>query len=493
MQTIFRSRPILGVPLGPVLFVLGLLLSVLGTAMILPGIVDLWAGDTDWAGFLIGACVIVLVGLLLCLTHQGEEISLNRQQAFILTVAAWVGIAAAAAVPFVFSRLQLTYTDAFFEAISGLTTTGATVIVGLDTAPPGLLLWRSLLQWLGGVGIILMAIALLPFLRVGGMQLFKMESSDTHGKVVARVNQLGLGIVVVYTGLTGLCALGYVIGGMTLFEAVNHAMTTVSTGGYSTSDGSMGHFHSLWMLWNGTAFMIAGSLPFTLWIQALRGNPLGLLGNVQVRTFLLFLALVTVVLSGWLDWDGHMPFAAALSHVAFNVVSVVTTTGYASQDYTGWGVLAVAAFFALTFVGGCTGSTAGGIKIFRFQIAWRVYVAHLHRLISPNAVEVKRYGDRRLTDDVAGSVLLFFFVFIGTVGTLTLFLAALGLDWVTAVSGAATAVANVGPGLGPIIGPAGNFAGLPDAAKWALAMGMLLGRLEFFTVLVLLMPRFWRG
>lgn len=479
--------------MGPVLFVLGLLLSVLAVAMVVPGVVDLWAGDTDWAGFLIGACVIGLVGLLLCLTNRGEEISLNRQQAFILTVAAWVSIAAAAAVPFVFSRLHLSYTDAYFEAISGLTTTGSTVIVGLDAAPPGLLLWRSLLQWLGGVGIILMAIALLPFLRVGGMQLFKMESSDTHGKVVARVNQLGLGIVFVYTGLTVLCGVGYFVGGMTLFEAVNHAMTTVSTGGYSTSDESMGHFHSQWMLWNGTLFMIAGSLPFTLWIHALRGQPMGLLANVQVRSFLVFLAIVTVILSAWLDWDGHLPFMTALSQVAFNVVSVVTTTGFASQDYTQWGVLAVAVFFALTFVGGCTGSTAGGIKIFRFQIAWRVYVAHLHRLISPNAVEVKRYGDRRLTEDVAGSVLLFFFVFIGTVGGLTLFLAALGLDWVTAVSGAATAVANVGPGLGPIVGPAGNFASLPDAAKWALAVGMLLGRLEFFTVLVLLMPRFWRG
>jgi len=479
--------------MGPVLFVLGLLLTVLGLAMIIPGIVDLWAGDTDWAGFLVGAAVITLVGLLLCLTNRGEEIALDRHQAFILTVASWVSIAAAAAVPFVFSRLHLSYTDAFFEAISGLTTTGSTVITGLDSAPPGLLLWRSLLQWLGGVGIIMMAIALLPFLRVGGMQLFKMESSDTHGKVVARVSQLGTGILSVYILLTALCTLGYVIGGMTLFEAINHSMTTVSTGGYSTSDASMGHFQSPWTLWVGVFFMIAGGMPFTLWIQALRGHPLALLTNVQVRTFLGFLAAVCLVMALWLALSSDRSFTQALTHVAFNVVSVVTTTGYASQDYTLWGVLAVAAFFALTFVGGCTGSTSGGIKIFRFQIAWRVYVAHLHRLISPNAVEVKRYGDRRLTEDVAASVLLFFFVFIGTVGTLTLFLAALGLDWVTAVSGAATAVANVGPGLGPIIGPAGNFAGLPDAAKWGLALGMLLGRLEFFTVLVLVMPRFWRG
>jgi trk system potassium uptake protein TrkH len=478
--------------LKPALYVVGLLIVVLGLSMLIPGFVDMAAGDTDWRGFFIAGAGTVTVGLLFIFTNREERITLSRRQAFVLTVLSWLAMATFSAVPFFFSRLNISYTDAFFEAISGLTTTGSTVLTGLDTAPPGILLWRSLLQWLGGVGIVMMAIALLPFLRVGGMQLFRMESSDTQEKVVARVNQLGLGVVGVYTGLTVLCAIAYIVGGMTVFEAVNHAMTTLSTGGYSTSDGSMGHFDNRFILWASSVFMAAGSMPFTLYIHMVRGNWLAMWKNNQVRSFLAFLAIVSLVLTYWLWLVSDFSLFDALTHVTFSVVSVVSTTGYASVDYSLWGPLAVASFFALTFVGGCTGSTAGGIKIFRFQIAWRLYRSHIHRLISPNAVEVKRYGERKLDDDVVAAVLLFFFVFIGTVGTITLFLATLGLDWVTAVSGAATAVANVGPGLGDIIGPSGNFKTLPDAAKWALAFGMLLGRLEFFTVLVLVMPRFWR-
>lgn len=478
--------------LKPALYVVGLLIVVLGIAMLIPGFVDMAAGDVDWRGFFIAGAGTATVGFLFIFTNHEERIFLSRRQAFVLTVLSWLAVAAFSAIPFFFSRLNISYTDAFFEAISGLTTTGSTVLTGLDTAPPGILLWRSLLQWLGGVGIVMMAIALLPFLRVGGMQLFRMESSDTQEKVVARVNQLGMGVLGVYVGLTVLCTVAFLLGGMTPFEAVNHAMTTLSTGGYSTSDGSMGHFNNRFLLWSAVVFMAAGSLPFTLYIQVIHGNYCALWKNIQVRAFLGFLAVVSLVLTYWLWLTSDMNPFDALTHVTFNVVSVVTTTGYASMDYSLWGPLAVASVFALTFVGGCTGSTAGGIKIFRFQIAWLIYRTHIHRLISPNAVEVPRYGDRKLDSDVAASVLLFFFVYIGTVGTITLFLSTMGLDWVTAVSGAATAVGNVGPGLGDIIGPAGNFKALPDAAKWALALGMLLGRLEFFTVLVLVMPRFWR-
>lgn len=478
--------------LKPALYVVGTLVVILGVSMIIPGFVDIAAGDPDWRGFFIAGAGTSIVGLLFMLTNREEHILLNRRQAFVLTVLSWLAVAAFSAVPFFFSRLNISYTDAFFEAISGLTTTGSTVLTGLDTAPPGILLWRSLLHWLGGVGIVMMALALLPFLRVGGMQLFRMESSDTQDKVVARVNQLGLGVVAVYCLMTLLCTLAYVVGGMTVFEAVNHAMATVSTGGYSTSDASIGHFDSKFILWVAVIFMGLGSLPFTLYLQMARGNVWALFRNIQVRSFVAFILIVSFILTYWLWLVRDMPLFDAFTHVTFSVMSVVSTTGFASVDYTLWGPLAVASFFALTFVGGCTGSTTGGIKIFRFQIAWRLYRTHIHRLISPNAVEVQRYGERKLDADVAGSVLIFFFVYIGTVGVLTLFLALLGLDWVTAVSGAATAVGNVGPGLGDIIGPAGNFKTLPDAAKWALAFGMLLGRLEFFTILVLAMPRFWR-
>lgn len=480
--------------LQPVLYVLGLLISVLGLSMAIPGVVDLAVGDVDWIGFFIGAGVTFLMGGLLVLSNRTEQVTLSLRQAFLLTVGGWVFMAAFSAIPFVFSRLELSYTDAFFEAISGLTTTGSTILTGLDTAPPGILVWRSILQWLGGIGIIMMAIVLLPFLRVGGMQLFRMESSDRSEKVIARVGRLGVAILTVYVALTIACAIAYKLAGMTLFEAINHALTTLSTGGYSTSDGSMGHWQSPVIHWICTIFMAAGALPFVLYLKAFHGGgALAPLLDRQVRTFLGFLAVVTVVLSAWLWLVDKVPPFEALTLVAFNVTSVVTTTGFATADYTLWGAFAVAAFFALTFVGGCTGSTSGGIKIFRFQVSWVLFTVHLRRLMSPNAVVVRSYNGQRIGDDVAISVLLFFFVYVGAVGSIALVLGLLGLDWVTAISGAATAVSNVGPGLGTIIGPAGNFATLPDMAKWALAVGMLLGRLEFFTVLVLLSPAFWRS
>ncbi|GAA0590761.1 TrkH family potassium uptake protein [Caenispirillum bisanense] len=478
--------------LQPVLYVIGLLITVVGLAMLVPGIVDLAYGDIDWRGFFIGGGFTVLVGGMLITTNRTSTITMSLRQAFLLTVFGWVFTAGFSAIPFVFSRLDLSYTDAFFEAISGLTTTGSTVLIGLDTAPPGVLVWRSVLQWLGGIGIIVMAIVLLPFLRVGGMQLFRMESSDRSEKVMAKVNQLGLATLAVYVVLTVVCGVLYSLAGMTPFEAMNHAMTTLSTGGYSTSDASMGHFDSALIHWIGTIFMAAGALPFVLYLKMVRGGLRPLIHDSQVKAFVGFLGFVTLFLAAWLAVDEGIGFFRALTLVAFNVTSVVTTTGYATTDYTLWGAFAVAAFFALTFVGGCNGSTAGGIKIFRFQVSWTLFTSHLRRLISPNAVAPRLYNGQPIGEEVAGSVLLFFFVYVGTVGSIALLLGLWGLDWVTAISGAATAVSNVGPGLGPIIGPAGNFATLPDGAKWLLSAGMLLGRLEFFTVLVLLAPRFWR-
>lgn len=477
----------------PALYVLGLLLTILGIAMVVPGLFDMYYGDSDWTGFFVSAAVTVMVGLLFALTNYQGRTNLTRRQAFLLTVVAWIGVTAFSALPFMFSRLGMTYTDAFFEAISGLTTTGSTVVTGLDTAPPGFLLWRSILQWLGGVGIVMMAIVLLPFLRVGGMQLFRMESSDTQDKVVSRVGELGGSVMIIYIGLTVICAVAYIMAGMTVFEAVNHAMTTVASGGYSTSDSSIGHFNSAWIQWIAIVFMIASGLPFVLIIRFVHGEFGALYQNVQVQAFVGFLVSVSMLFAYWLWFTTDMSLWTAVTEVTFNVVSVVTTTGFASLDYSAWGALSVAIFFALTWVGGCTGSTAGGVKIFRFQVAWKLFLAHVHKLLTPNSIEVRRFGERPITDDVAISVLLFFFIYVGTIGTITMLLASMGLDWVTAISGAATAVGNVGPGLGDIIGPEGNFKTLPDAAKWLLAIGMLLGRLEFFTVLVLFIPRFWRG
>ena len=480
--------------LKPVASLVGGTLLALAAAMLLPVGVDLWAANPDWRAFAISSVITAGAGAaLLALGRGGLEGGLTIRQAFVLTPAAWTAVALFAALPLYasdYAQLRDSFTNAFFESMSGLTTTGSTVIVGLDSAPPGVLLWRAILQWLGGIGIIATAIAILPALGVGGMQLFRTESSDRSEKVMPRVRDITAAIGAVYVALTLACAVLYWLAEMTPFDAVAHALTTVSTGGFSTTDMSMGGFGP-GAQWIAIVFMVAGALPFVLYVKLLRGEGDVFLDS-QVRTLLMLLVAVSAVLASWLVLGDRYAPADAVRHAAFNVVSVVTTTGYASTDYLVWGNFAVGAFFALTFIGGCTGSTSGGMKIFRFEVMALMLRAHFRRLIYPHGVFPRTYAGRPLPDDVVASVVVFFSLFFICYSLITLALMALGLDFVTAISASVTALSNVGPGLGPIIGPAGSFAPLPDAAKWVLAFAMLLGRLELFTVLILFMPGFWK-
>ncbi|HYG88319.1 MAG TPA: TrkH family potassium uptake protein [Azospirillum sp.] len=483
--------------LRPVLFIVSILLLALAAAMLIPAGVDGYHGNPDWRVFLAssgftGVCGGLLFLATRCRLHGG----LSLRQAFLLTPLSWCATAAFAAVPFQFCHfpdLSLNYANAFFETMSGLTTTGATVLVGLDATPEGILLWRALLQWLGGIGIVAVAIAVLPALRVGGMQLFRTESSDRSEKVLPRAQQIAKAIGGVYAGLTVLCGLCYWAAGMSAFEAVVHALTSLSTGGFSTSDSSFAHFENPVLHWLGTLFMLAGGLPFVLYVRTLTGQYDALWRDSQVRSLLAFLAVVILSLSVWLTWRSDYAFPDALRLVAFNVVSVVTTTGYALTDYSLWGNLAVAVFFGLTFIGGCTGSTSGGIKVFRFEVMAILLRTHFRHLLYPRGVFPRQYGNRVLDDDVLGSVIVFCALFFTAYSVLTIALMAFGLDFITSASASVTALANVGPGLGAVIGPSGTFAPLPDAAKWLLSFGMLLGRLELFTVLILFMPQFWRN
>jgi trk system potassium uptake protein TrkH len=365
-------------------------------------------------------------------------------------------------------------------------------MAGLDTAPPGILLWRAILQWLGGVGIIVMAVAILPILQVGGMQLFRVEAFEAD-KVLPRAAQIAGGISIVYVFLTGLAAIILWVLGMSGFEAVAHAMTSIATGGYSTSDASIGHFNSAAIDWAICLFMVLGSLPFVLYLRALRGNVLAFFRDSQVRAFLSLLAIVILLVASWL-WDKDlMEPGAALRYATFNVISIMTGTGYATADFGQWGAFVLIVMFLLMFVGGCAGSTTCGIKIFRFQVLYATAKVQMKRLMQPNGIFVPYYNKRPIPETVAESVMGFFFLFIGSFGLLAGYLGYVGLDFVTALSGAASAMANVGPGLGDVIGPAGTYAPLPDNAKLALCAGMLLGRLELFTVLVLLSRNFWRA
>ena len=481
------------IDIRPVLFVVGILLTTLAVFMFVPAMADATVGNPDWRVFMAAAFFTLFVGVTLGLMNHAGPLRLTVHQTFILTTAVWIIMAAFAALPFAFAELGMSYTDAFFESMSGLTTTGSTVIVGLDDAPPGILLWRALLQWLGGIGIIVMAIAILPMLGVGGMQLFHTESSDQSEKALPRATQVSAVIAVIYLVLTLAAAIAYWSAGMTLFEAVSHAMTTIATAGYSTSDASIGHFQSPAIEWTATVFMIVGSLPFILYFLLVSGQPGALWRDAQLRWFLGLLISAVAVMSGWLWWSQDMAPYTALRLAAFNTVSVITGTGYASTDYAAWGGFAVTLLLFVMVIGGCSGSTTGGIKIFRFQMLHAMIMVQIKRLVQPHGVFVAHYNRKPIPDPVADAVMSFFFLFGLTYGLVAVMLAALGLDFVTAMSGAAAALANVGPGLGDIIGPSGTYAPLPDAAKWLLSVAMLLGRLEFFTVLALFTSRFWQG
>ncbi len=480
------------IDLRPIAFVIGILLSVLAVAMLIPALVDAIIGHPDWQVFTAAAGVTLFVGGTLVLTSRTGWSGFSLRQAFVMTNMAWLVTATFGALPFAFSELELSYTDAFFESMSGVTTTGSTVITGLDAAPPGILLWRALLQWLGGVGIIVMAVAILPILQVGGMQLFRVEAFETD-KVAPRAAQIAGGISVVYVFLTGFAAIVLWSLGMTVFEAVAHAMTSIATGGFSTSDGSVGHFGSAAIDWSISLFMILGSLPFVLYLGVLRGRLLDIARDSQVRLMLAILALAIFLTSAWLWNKGIMELGPALRYATFNVISIMTGTGYATADFGQWGGSVLTIMFLLMFIGGCAGSTTCGIKIFRFQVLYATSKVQLKRLLQPNGVFIPYYNKQPVSEAVAASVMGFFFLFITSFALLAVGLGLIGLDLVTALSGAATAIANVGPGLGGIIGPAGTFAPLPDEAKWLLSAGMLLGRLELFTVLVMLAPGFWRG
>lgn len=473
-----------------ILLTLGITLCALAALMLLPALVDLVDSNEDWQVFLVSSILTFFLGGLLVFSGidlESDEIELK--EGFILTTLSWVVTAAFSALPFV--GLGLGYSDAYFEAMSGLTTTGSTVLSGLDKLPRGILLWRSLLQGLGGIGIVVTAIVMLPFLRVGGMQLFHTESSDRSEKVLPRSAQLIGAIVQIYVGLIALCALSYSVLGMTGFDAVCHALTTVSTGGFSTHDASFSFFSSPALQWTAILFMVLGALPFVAMIKVAGGHSAEFWRDAQVRGFVGFLAGVSVVLAIWLVETRGIDFADALLLASFNVVSITTTTGFANVDYMQWGAFAIVLIFLLTFVGGCAGSTAGGIKIYRFQVTGLLIKGHFLSLMTPHRVSPLRYNGRRLPDDVPFSVIAFLAIYMATVAFFTLLLAGLGIDLITSLTAAATAVSNVGPGLGDTIGPVGNFAPLPIAAKWALSAAMLLGRLELFTVLVLMRPEFW--
>ena len=479
--------------LRPIGYVIGLLAAFLGATMLIPLAVDLYHGNDHWRSFGTSALIAWGTGVLLALScANGVRARLTVQQTFLLATAVWVALPLFGAVPFIIGATEARVVDAVFEAMSGMTTTGATVFARLEDLPEGLLLWRSMLQWFGGVGIIVVAMVFLPELRVGGMQIFRSEAFDTGGKVLPRAAEIAARISAIYVGLTIACHVAYVMVGMDNFEAANHALTTLSTGGFSTSDASFGAFQGV-PEYVASVFMVLASLPFVRYVQVASGSAKPLFRDTQVRAFLWIIAVLVGVITAYriIANDDHAEHA--FREAVFNVTSIITGTGYASVDYQLWGAFPVVLFFFIGLIGGCAGSTCCSVKIFRYQLMVAAVRAQIRRIHSPNGIFTPRYDGRPVTAEVLNSVTSFFGVFIVTLGLIAIALGLTGLDFVTALSGAATAIANIGPGLGDIIGPAGNFAALNDAAKWILAFAMLLGRLELLVVLVIFLPRFWRA
>ncbi|MGH1466323.1 MAG: TrkH family potassium uptake protein [Cognatishimia sp.] len=479
--------------LRPVGYVIGLLVAMLGLTMLMPMAIDIAEGRGHWPAFLQSALLTVLVGGLVSLTCQtANRAGLNLQQIFLLTTGVWLALPLFGALPFMLGDTDARFVDAFFEAMSGLTTTGSTVFSGLEDLPKGLLLWRGILQWLGGIGIIVVAMVFLPELRVGGMQIFRSEGFDTMGKILPRATTISSQISVIYVTLTFACFLAYLMIGMNSFDATVHAFTTIATGGFANYDASFGAFRGGGE-YVASVFMLLAALPFVRYVQLVNGAAQPLFRDRQVQMFFLTIFVLVVAASLVLSFAQGREIEPAFRQALFNITSLTTGTGYASANYMTWGNFLIALIFFVGLIGGCAGSTACSIKIFRYQLLFAAIKVQIQKIHSPSGIFTPRYNGRKVDEDVLNSVMVFFVFFIVTLGVLAVLLGMTGLDFVTSLSGAAAAIANIGPGLGDTIGPAGNFAPLNDTAKWLLSIGMLIGRLELLAVYAMLTPNFWRA
>ena len=474
-----------------VFFTLGILQVILGLAMIMPIIVQFIYSELD-SSFISSGIITIIFGILFFLSNLDHDKKLNLPQAFLLTALSWLSIAIFGSLPFIFSNLSLDITDAFFESMSGITTTGSTIITNLEAAPKSILIWRAILQWLGGIGIIVMAITLMPIMNVGGMQLFKISSNDTAEKILPKSKEISLRLILIYLVLTFSCALFYKIFGMNFFDSLTHSMTTIATGGFSNYNQSIGYFNSTLIETTSMIFILLGSLPFIAYLKFLNGDKKIFYSDTQIKTFFKIVFFSIVILFIYLLILKQSLFEVSLRSIAFNVISILTGTGYVTQDFNQWGNFPLIFFLILMFIGGCAGSTACGIKIFRIQLLYNFLINQLKKIIYPRGVFIIKYDKNNIDDKFMSSVISFIFLYIVIFFILTAILSLTGLDFITSISGAATSISNVGPGLGEIIGPNGNFSSLSNSSKWALSLGMILGRLELFAILVLFIPSFWR-
>ena len=473
-----------------VFFTLGILQIILGISMIIPMIAQILFSELD-SSFIGASIVTIIFGSLFFLSNLDHDKKLNLQQAFLLTALSWLSIAIFGSLPFLLSTMNLSITDSFFESMSGITTTGSTIIVNLQETPKAILLWRAILQWLGGIGIIVMAITLMPIMNVGGMQLFRISNNDSSEKILPKSKEIALRLIYIYSILTFICAFFYKIFGMNYFDCLTHSMTTIATGGFSNYNESIGYFDSAQIEIVSMVFIILGSLPFIAYIKFLNGERKIFKTDEQIKTFFKIIILTVIILTLYLIFNNFDNYN--FRSVLFNVISIITGTGYVNDQFDNWGSFTIVLFLSLMFIGGCAGSTTCGVKIFRFQILYLFIINQLKKIIYPKGVFVIKYAQNSINEKFISSIISFIFFYFLIFICLAALLSLTGLDFITAISGAATSISNVGPGLGSEIGPNGNFSTLPDLSKWILTIGMILGRLELFAILVLFLPAFWRN
>ncbi len=473
-----------------VFFTLGILQIILGIFMFIPVGVQFLYNEIDSSFF--GASIVTIIfGTLFFLSNLDHNKKLNLQQAFLLTALSWLSIAIFGSLPFLFSSINFSFTNAFFESMSGITTTGSTIISNLEDMPRSILLWRALLQWLGGIGIIVMAITLMPIMNVGGMQLFKISNNDSSEKILPKSKEIALRLILVYTTLTIFCATSYKFFGMNFFDSITHSMTTIATGGFSNYNESLGFFNSRFIESSAIIFILLGSIPFISYIKFLNGDREIFFRDIQIKTFLKIVFFSIVILSIYLNFNGSIKFDFIA--VLFNVISILTGTGYVNAQFDSWGSFSLVLFLILMFIGGCAGSTTCGVKIFRIQILYSFVINNLKKIIYPKGVFILKYDQNPIDNKFISSIISFIYLYLIIFFLLAVMLSLTGLDFVTSISGAATSISNVGPGLGSTIGPNGDFSSIPNISKWILCLGMILGRLELFAILVLFLPSFWRN
>ena len=475
-----------------VLYILGILISSIGCTMAVPSIIDLIDKNPDWSVFSTTGLIVFVLGVTLSLAFRNKKIQIGTKETFLLTFLAWLFLCGISALPFYLASSELSYTDAFFEATSGLTTTGSTVLTNIEGINYGILIWRSMLQWLGGIGIIVMAVAALPLLHISGLQIFFSEQAERPDQLKERVKKLASYVIFIYLFLTILWTIMLNLAGMSFFDAICHAMTTLATGGYSTKSASIGHFQNLYVEIIIILGMILASLPFILYVKIISSKNLSILKDLQVKFFLILLLASIILIALWLNLSRDFSLAEAFRFSSFNTISIMTGTGYSTTDFTLWGSFSTNILFILMFVGGCTGSTTGGLKIFRIIIIIKIFFLQVKKIMRPHQVVKITYSKASIDDKTTLSILALTILFFISTFVITALLCMTGMEVSTAISATATAIAVVGPGLTEEIGPSGNFSLLTNQAKWILAAAMIIGRIEFFALIILLLPSFWK-